>query len=273
MKNTTPLIKWASYAKDKNLANEGALKGEIYEYYCYDKILRKYNNISIIRAKDTDKTENKSDLNGFYYNDVGQIIYKSSNIDLGEFDVLGLNGNNIFWWEITLNNSTTKNVKKRIERKKELFQKIFPNNKLCLHLILPEKYEAYNSYSTVLIPEPNYELFFKPTYTFENDLNKCINLSELVKFSVPYNHIQNIISTSEKYFRYDKTQYNSTLLERLYDIKNINKNSFFYYDLENHKLGNIELNNESIKKDGKAIEKKKATYKEIIGIREYLKHL
>ena len=35
----TILNKWLGFSKNENSATEGALKGEIYELYCYDKII------------------------------------------------------------------------------------------------------------------------------------------------------------------------------------------------------------------------------------------
>ena len=270
----TILNKWLGFSKNENSATEGALKGEIYELYCYDKIIEKYNNVGILYAKCTENLLIGSNHNGFYYNNIGQLIYQSNDIDLGEFDVIGISDTNkIFWWEITINNKTTSAVKKRIERKKELLHKIFPKNKICFHLVLPEKSNSYQEYPLIEIKEPNYEKLFKSVYEFKSDLNHCIELSCFTKFAVQYDYIQDVIKKSKKYFKFENTQYNSNLLERLYDINHINDDCFKYFNIEKQKTGIIKMKNGEMEKDGEKVEKRKAAYKEVVKIRDYFNHV
>ena len=92
------------------------IEGEIYECYCYEKIVNKYQDFKFIRLE-----ENKSKKDGFYISAAGSLCYQSSLIDLGEFDIIGFDlKGNVHWYEITKQKVNLAFVEDKLKRKKEL---------------------------------------------------------------------------------------------------------------------------------------------------------
>lgn len=109
------------------------IEGEIYECYCYEKIVNKYQDFKFIRLE-----ENKSKKDGFYISAAGSLCYQSSLIDLGEFDIIGFDlKGNVHWYEITKQKVNLAFVEDKLKRKKELMSKLF--GKYNLYLVIPEE--------------------------------------------------------------------------------------------------------------------------------------
>ena len=109
-----------------------AIEGELYECFCYEKIVNKYQNIKFVRLN-----ENRHKRDGFYISSAGSLCYQSNSIDLGEFDIIGFDSKgNIHWYEITRQKTNLSVVEDKLKRKKELMKILF--GQYYLYLILPK---------------------------------------------------------------------------------------------------------------------------------------
>ena len=205
-----------------------SLKGEIYECYCYEKIVNKYSNICFIKLKEN-KNANKD---GFYISSAGTLCYRAYSIDLGEFDIIGFDSKgNVHWYEITKQKTNLTFVADKLLRKKELMKKLFG----CynFYLVLPEENIKLSKLANVLyIPEPDYTNLIKPSYSLNFRNDNFINLEFLNNKIKKYDYIKDLVYYSNQFFKNKQTNYNSFLYERLYDIENILNDSFSYYNLE-----------------------------------------
>ncbi len=214
-----------AYQKNKTEQNKQILNGEIYEYYCYDKIIESYPNIHIILSK---TQENKYD-NGFAYRNFGSIYYTQYNIDLGEFDILGLDDNGtLYWWESTTAQTNLNAIFKHYKKKNELIQKLF--DKVIFNVIIPEKNDNFDRYQTLIIPAPDFEKYYNEYYEIKSDMSNCWTLEKLRQSAKEYDYIDDIIKLSEQYYSEDKIEFKSYLIERLYNLKEIHSNSITYYN-------------------------------------------
>lgn len=266
VKKTVKINKYNSILNGEN-NGFSIVDGEIYEYYCYEKIINEHQDITFIKLE-----ENKKNKNGFWISSDRNLYYQSDGIDLGEFDIVGFDKNGILnWWEITKQKTNFKFVIDKIERKKELMSKLF--DKFNFYLIVPEANEHLHKYKEKIeiIEEPDYTKLRKPEYNFvfEND-NFC-ELCFLTEKAKKYNFIEELIKLSREHFKSADTRFKSNLFERLYDINNIMKGNFQFYDVEKQKLGRIIIKGISVLKNGKEVKSYKATYKEIIQIRKRIK--
>ncbi len=238
------------------------IEGEIYECYCYENIVNKYQKINFIP-----RIENKSKKNGFYISSAGTLCYQSCSIDLGEFDIIGFDSkDNVHWYEITRQQDNFSIIKDKIKRKKELMSLLF--GKYNFYLILPEKKESLSGLGNMIyIPEPEYKTLIKQNYTFNFKSNNFIDLNYLNNKTKQYNYIKDLIQRSKNFFKNKNIKYTSFLFERLYDLDNILNDSFSYFNVEKECFGIIEIKNKKIFKDGKRMTGIKASYKEITQIR------
>jgi hypothetical protein len=105
------LTQYKAYRKSPTVHNRINLEGQIYELYCYNYILKNFKTIHIIKSKATEYER----YNGFYYSkNGGKLFYSSCGIDLAEFDVIGIFGNELHYWEIS---KATALVARRNEKK------------------------------------------------------------------------------------------------------------------------------------------------------------
>ena len=123
-----------------------------------------------------------------------------------------------------------------------------------------------------IIEEPNYDKLSSKEYIFDSDMSNCMDISVLSQLSSEYDYINDVIVNSQIHFNEDYITFNSFLIERLYNMIDINKSEFSYYDVRKKHFGKIKINkNDEIYKDGKKIKSIKSTYKEIKKIRsQYL---
>ena len=239
------------------------IKGEIYEFYCYEKIVNKYQNFRFIRL-----VENKNINDGFYITSAGALCYRSDSIDLGEFDIIGFDSKeNVHWYEITRQKDNLSFVEDKLCRKKELMSKLF--GEYHLYLIIPEEKEKLNGLANILyIPEPDYAPLIKKEYTFNFRSNNFIDLQFLNQKVKKFNYVEELIKLSRDFFKNNKSSYKSFLFERLYDMDNILNSTFSYYNVEKHFFGTISYRKKKVFKDDEYVPKLKATYKEITQIRK-----
>ena len=247
--------------------NFGSINGEIYEYYCCEKIVNAHPEIQFV-----DFEENKENRNGFWVSSDNSLYYQSDEIDLGEFDLLGFDENGILnWWEITRQKGNHNVIIDKIERKWELLRKLF--DKINFHLVLPEKNENLQKYdeNIVIMEEPDYAPFRKKEYEFVFTNNNFCKVSLLNQKARKYSYIDDLMNVSKKNYRGAGTKFESYLFERLYDLKKIWNDSFSYYDVERQKLGHITVTQNSILKNGQIVKWHKATAKEVQEIRRRIK--
>lgn len=246
------------------------LNSHIYEYYCYDKIISDNPDIHIILSK----TQKSKLINGFVYRNNGSIYYTQHDIDLAEFDILGLDDQGtLYWWEVTTAKTNEPKVKKKLNKKIELVYKLF--DKVNFSLIVPEEIDFLNTYPKTIIPPPVYEDYYKDYYELSSDVGNCWPLKKLIDLAKPYDYIAEVIGVSKKFFSHKISEYNSHLIEHLYDIEHINENRFQYFDVRKQTLKEILIENHKMYKveGGKKelVDQKKATSIEIRLIRKRLR--
>lgn len=240
------------------------IEGQIYELYCYNRILDIAEDIKIVKSNCVDKEAFRQ----FSYSKTGKINYHSSRIHLAEFDILGLKDNEVFWWETTKSDLNSKALKIEISRKLDLLNKIFKNYKINFSLILPRKMSVYNSYPIILIEEPDYSKYINDKYFNINEkVIEGISLFEFENFAEEYDYIEDIITNSIMMFSKGKIDLvalqKSALIEHLYDIDNMSKNNFRYYDVLKAEYGVIELIDNKIYKNKKIVPGIKKSNQEI----------
>ena len=230
---------YINYFVYENYSNKNFLKGNIYEWYCFDYILNKYNSLKIVKQKHG--IIDKSIYNYFTYGANGNIVYKIGNNTFCEFDILGISGKEIYLWEITRGKS--KYMKNKIIRKKNLLQTIFHNYSVKIFFILPQENIGYKKYNRILVPEPDYAKYFKKgQYNFTNAINSCISLKDFVKHCNNNSLISEIIYLSNKYFDYkiyNRQTFHEEIINKLYDIENINSDYFNNYNIITKKIEKI----------------------------------
>ena len=263
--NFAKLSHFRTYKNAPTAHSESNLKGQIYELFCYNRLINTENYI--VKANCFSKEEHGN----FSYNKLGKINFHSDNIHLAEFDILGIQNMNIYFFEITRSEQGKKLLKNEIERKIELLNKLFPQYTINFTLILPKIIIGYEKYNIKIIEEPNYTKYINKEY-FEIDkkIEKCISLKEFSEHAIEYSYINDIINLSKKYFSSNNKDIllKQHLIERIYDINNITNENFFYYSIENKKYGNISIKNNKIFRDGKIINERKKCNYEIKLIRE-----
>lgn len=268
--NFAKLSNFQAYKKLPTSFSEANLKGQIYELYCYNILLKNHVNINIIKSG----CMKKEKYGNFSYNKLGKINYHSNNIHLAEFDILGIKENNIYFFEITMSELNKKTLKNEINRKTELLKKIFLNHEIIFTLILPKEIQSFVNYNIMIINEPVYNKYMNSEYfKIDTKVKECKSLEYLTQIATEYDYINEIIEFSRKYFSSNNKEYlfNQHLIERIYDLDNITKNSFSYYSIENRNYGTIRINGNKIFRDGKIIEGRKKCNDEIKIIRNILK--
>ena len=224
--------------------NINDLKGFIYEFYCFDYILKKYKSVNIVECK---YNSCKNIINNYFtYGDTGNIIYKIGNHIYCEFDVLGIKDKKIYLWEIT--RSKKNYVKNNIDKKIRLLQNIFRDYEIIAYFIIKKDMSKYRKYNHLIIPQPNYnnDYFIKGQYAFSKNIKNCISLNKFVQSANDNSLIEEIIFLSKKYFNTKITKgymkYNE-IISKLYDINNIMENEFNSYNINTKEENIVKLPN------------------------------
>lgn len=257
-----------------NLSQKSSLNSKIYEYYCYEKIISDNPQLHIILSKNQEKKYKE----GFNYKNGGQIYYTQYGIDLGEFDILGLDDQGtLYWWEVTTS-STMRKIKKKFKQKEELLSKLFNNVKFTV--LIPKSFpNIEKEFKTEIVQAPDYENFYQDFYTIQADMSHCWPIEKLREaINKNYDYIQEIISLSKLLFSGQITKYtetNSDLIERLFDLSSFDgKSNIKYFHVERQVYGEIIYkNNKMFKKENnkeKLVKYMDATAYEIRAIKKYL---
>lgn len=238
-------------------------KGEIYECFAYFEILR----ITQQEVKIITKLKGKSKCRNFVSDKYGQIIYKSDNVFLGEFDVLGFDDDTIYYWEICMSNQNHRDKLKRLSSKEELLAKIFPSKRIKVIIVSPAFFEVYGKYENIMIPLPNFDtLIQSESFHYDTPQRELYELAQLVAFSEHYGYIDEIIQMSNSYFLNVNVIPKQHLIERVYDLSSFSKEKICAYDIEKKKYQCIEVKKKTIYKDRKKVKGIKKTFKEVTEI-------
>ncbi|MCL2557643.1 MAG: hypothetical protein FWE09_04120 [Treponema sp.] len=216
----------------ENIRQKAIQKSRIYEWHCYNYLLEEYSHIDLVKSKyliDDHKT-----YDGFKYTSFGNISYVIGKSIFCEFDAIGMKGKDIFLFEVSRGKSPI--FRNRILRKVNLCKILFPGYVITLCYMIPRDSERYShEYNALIIPEPNYENFFRgEKYIFSKKIRDCITLDEFCKKINGHSLIKEIILASEIFYNegsIPKLQDYGDLIDKLYDTRNILSDKFNCYDL------------------------------------------
>jgi hypothetical protein len=243
-------------------------KGEIYEYFAYFEILKITKpNIQIVS-----KLNGKRKCMNFESDKHGLILYKSDDVYLGEFDIIGFDDSTIYYWEVTMSSKNHKAKLKRLASKNELLGKIFPNKKIIIIIVAPEEFSSYIQYDQIIIPLPDFNSLAKlETFRYDEPKRELCDLNRLSAMASKYQYIEEIITLSMNYYNSIAFLPTQNLIERIYDLSTLESKMIHVYDIEKKKHQTVEIKGNKIYKDHKKVNGIKKTYKEVIGLIKRLK--
>ena len=243
-------------------------KGEIYEHFAYFEILK----IAKPDIQIVSKLHGKSKCENFESDKYGLILYKSDDVFLGEFDIIGFDDSTIYYWEVTMSSINPKAKLKRLVSKNELLGKIFPTKIIKIIIVAPEEFSSYIQYDQIIIPLPDFDSLAKfETYHYDEPKRKLCDLNQLTAMASKYQYIDEIITLSKKYFFNIPLLPTQHLIERIYNLSSLESKLIQVYDVEKNKHQTVEIKGNKIYKDHKKVNGIKKTYKEVIGLIKRLK--
>jgi hypothetical protein len=123
--------------------------------------------------------------------------------------------------------------------------------KIYFKVIIPNEDLFYQDYENIVIKEPNYdkilsEYEYNNGYKMNDNFSECLGICELGKICIDYNYYNEIINYSNMLFVENNNSFLDYLedigiIEYLYDIKNMNKSKFRYYDIQKKLYGFVVL--------------------------------
>ena len=117
-----------------------SFEGEVFENFIYEKLLRyarEHDAVEKFIVKGPHKKRTKALSSTLSVNWKGQIVYRTRQKEIGEFDSLIFTKTELYFVEMTLVKSVT-NLKKRLRKKKALLETIFPDYEVKALLVLNE---------------------------------------------------------------------------------------------------------------------------------------
>ena len=133
-----------------------SFEGEVFENFIYEKLLRyakEHEAIKQFIVKGPHKKRTNALPSTLSVNWKGQIVYRTRQKEIGEFDSIIFTEKELYFVEMTLVKSVT-NLKKRMRKKKALLETIFPDYDVKALLVLNEGVTGTNQlpdYCTVWI--------------------------------------------------------------------------------------------------------------------------
>ncbi len=133
-----------------------SFEGEVFENFIYEKLIRyakEHDDIEKFIVKGPHKKRTHALPSTLSVNWKGQIVYRTRQKEIGEFDGMIFTKNELYFVEMTLVKSVT-NLKKRMRKKKALLETIFPDYEIKALLVLNEGVTGTNQlpdYCTVWI--------------------------------------------------------------------------------------------------------------------------
>ncbi|MCL2833561.1 MAG: hypothetical protein FWD78_10365 [Treponema sp.] len=221
-----------NYLKE-NYYNISSINGELYELYCYNKILDcNYKNINIIKSKKAKEGK----FGNLEYSKNGKILCVSNNIALAEYDILGIKSNTIYWWEVTKHAKIENDFILKTKIKYELLKKLFKYYDIEFKLIAPKIYSKLAEFAIEIIKEPLYE-YYNKKIKISNNIKNAMSLKTLSEKCNKYDYINDVIKMSLEYYDNMKKDIidNEIIIKRIYNLKTINSNCVEYFDLQKKK--------------------------------------
>lgn len=117
-----------------------SFEGEVFENFIYEKLLRyalKNNDIKKFILKGFHQNKQKAHANTLSISEKQQIVYRTKNREISEFDALFFTDKELYFVEMTLVKSVLK-LRKRLRKKRALLEVIFPNYEIKSLIILNE---------------------------------------------------------------------------------------------------------------------------------------
>jgi len=117
-----------------------SFEGEVFENFIFEKLIRYAKDNDDIKkfiVKGPHKKKTQALSSTLSVNSKGQIVYRTRNKEIGEFDAMMFTHNELYVVEMTLTKSIT-NLKRRLRKKKALLEVLFPRYKIKALLILNE---------------------------------------------------------------------------------------------------------------------------------------
>ena len=136
-----------------------SFEGEVFENYVYEKLIRfakTHPNIKKFIVKGPHKKKTHALSSTLSVNSKGQIVYRTRNKEIGEFDAMFFTHNELYVVEMTLTKSIT-NLKRRLRKKKALLEVLFPRYKIKALLVVNEGVTGLKtlpSYCTTWVTKP-----------------------------------------------------------------------------------------------------------------------
>lgn len=128
----------------------------MFENFIYEKLLRyakEHDNIEKFIVKGPHKSRTRALPSTLSVNWKGQIVYRTRQKEIGEFDGLIFTKNELYFVEMTLARSVS-NLKKRMRKKKALLETLFPRYEIKALVVLNEGVTGVNhmpDYATVWV--------------------------------------------------------------------------------------------------------------------------
>ena len=117
-----------------------SFEGEVFENFIYEKLLRyakEHEDVEQFIVKGPHKNRTNALSSTLSVNWKGQIVYRTRQKEIGEFDSLIFTKKELYFVEMTLVKSVS-NLKKRLRKKKALLETIFPDYDVKALLVLNE---------------------------------------------------------------------------------------------------------------------------------------
>lgn len=122
------------------LSSYRSFEGEVFENFIYEKLLRyaeTNDEIEKFILKGYHQSKDKAYANTLSISEKQQIVYRTKNREISEFDAMFFTKTELYFVEMTLVKSIIK-LKKRLRKKKALLEILFPNHEIKALIVLNE---------------------------------------------------------------------------------------------------------------------------------------
>lgn len=142
--NTKHLLSLLKKGVDKEdalfLSSYRSFEGEVFENFMYEKLLRyveQNDEVEKFILKGFHQNKQRAYANTLSISEKQQIVYRTKNREISEFDAMIFTKKELYFVEMTLVKSVLK-LRKRLRKKKALLETIFPNYEIKSLIILNE---------------------------------------------------------------------------------------------------------------------------------------
>ncbi len=153
------------------LSSYRSFEGEVYENFVYEKLLRyveKEDEIEKFILKGFHQNKQKAHANTLSISEKQQIVYRTKNREISEFDAMIFTKKELYFVEMTLVKSVLK-LRKRLRKKRALLEIIFPDYEIKALIILNEGASGAKQF-------PSYcKVWFTKEFSAKNVLEYIMN--------------------------------------------------------------------------------------------------